>query len=138
MDGGLEDPGGPGTGMDGWLLAAAGLSLFGAVGHSVIGERTFLPPYLRSGIVVEKDEALTAATLRGAWHVWSLAYAAAAGFAAWAAFTDLDAGARAALWAFFALFLAAFVLLVAVTKGRLPAVVLQLAIAGCLFLGLTV
>ncbi len=123
--------------MDGWLLAAAGLCLFGAVGHSVIGERTFLPPYLQSGIVVEKDADLTAATLRGAWHVWSLAYAAAAGFTAWAAFATVDAGARAGVWALFAMFLAAFLMLVAVTKGRLPAVVLQLAIAGCLYLGIT-
>lgn len=124
--------------MDGWLLAAAALSLVGAVGHSVVGERTFLPEYLRSGIVVYSDATLTAATLRGAWHVWSLAYAASAVLAAVYGLRDLDPGGRVALWTLFGMFLAAFLMLVVVTKGRLPAVVLQLAIAGCLYLGLTV
>lgn len=122
--------------MNGWFVAAALLSFIGFAGHILIGERRFLPPFLRSGIVVDKDAQVTADTLRGAWHVWALAYAMCAGLLGVFAFRALDGGAIIALWAMAAMFGVAFVMLIIMTKGRLPAVVLQALIALCIVLGL--
>lgn len=124
--------------MNGWLLAAAALSLFGCIGHIVIGERRFLPPFLASGIVVDKDAQVTADTLRGAWHVWALAYLMCAGLLGVFAFLPLDDGARITVWAIAGMFAVAFGMLLWMTKGKLPAVVLQLLIAVLAMAGLLV
>jgi len=60
-----------------WLLLAAGSgSAAAGFAHAVHGEMRFLPPYMESGTVADKDAPTSAAVLRLSWHVWALAYLA--------------------------------------------------------------
>jgi hypothetical protein len=115
--------------MEWALLAAAILCLVGCIGHIVVGEKRFLPPFLAAGIVVDKDAAYTAATLRLAWHVWSLAYGAFAAIYGVLAIVGLDDTGRFVVLALAALFAACALVSIPVVRRFHPAQVLFGAVA---------
>jgi len=122
--------------MNGWLLAASVLCIVGGVGHAWLGETRLLRPYLTTGVVTWKDARQSADTLRAAWHVWALAYLAAAGLLLFHALAGVPDGARPALWALAAMFAAAFLLVGIITRGKNAAVLVQVAIATLIVAGL--
>ena len=120
--------------MERFLLAAASLSIMLGFGHVIYGELRFLPPYLKSGIVVEVDAKRTAEILRLAWHVWAIAYFAIGGIVlSWAVTEKPDVGA---MWSFIALFWGAMLTSLVITKGRHISWVVWLVMGALLFFGL--
>jgi hypothetical protein len=122
--------------MNGFLVAAAGLSIGVGVVHSILGERKLLRPLLRSNSGPKLLAVpLARQTLRFAWHLTSVAWW---GFAA--VFLALaqerpDATGRAVLTVSAATFLLTGAITALATGGRHLAWIVFLAIAGLAWFG---
>ena len=123
--------------MSASVLIAGSLAILLAVAHSYVGERRVVGPVLaRSDLPsLWSSLSLMRRTLRFAWHLTSVAWLGAGALLLFLAGRLAEPGARIGVRILAATFLASAIVAVVESRGRHPAWLICLAIAGAAWYG---